>query len=164
MTADFEDNIPAPLRSITTRPLFVMRLSVRPLQILGDTPAAFRRIGVVPGGTFTGSRLSGEILEGGSDWQSVRSDGSTSLDVRLVLKTHDGALIGMSYRGLRHGPADVIAQLEKGEAVDPAAYYFRIAPFFETSSSTYAWLNKITAIGTGHRLHEGPVYSVFEVL
>ena len=164
MTADFEDNLPSPLRRIATRPLLVMRLSVRPLQIVGDTPAAFRRIGVVPGGTFTGARLSGEILEGGSDWQSVRNDGSTALDVRLVLKTHDGALIGMTYRGLRHGPADVIARLEKGEPVDPAEYYFRITPLFETSSKTYGWLNRITAIGTGHRLPEGPVYSVFEVL
>ena len=164
MTEDFEDSLPSPLRNIATRPLFVMRLNVRPLQIVGDTPGVFRRIGMVPGGTFTGARLSGAILEGGSDWQSVRKDGSTSLDVRLVLKTHDGALIGMNYRGLRHGPADVIARLEKGEAVDPASYYFRIAPLFETASNTYAWLNNITAIGTGHRFPEGPVYSVFEVL
>ena len=104
------------------------------------------------------------MLEGGSDWQSVRSDGSTTLDVRLVLKTHDGALIGMTYGGVRHAPADVIARLEKGEAVDPESYYFRIAPTFETASRAYAWLNSITAIGTGHRTSGGPVYSVFEVL
>ncbi len=84
MTADFDDNLPAPLRAIATRPLFVMRLNVRPLQIVGDTPTTFRRIGVVPGGTFSGARLSGAILEGGADWQSVRTDGSTMLDVRLV--------------------------------------------------------------------------------
>jgi hypothetical protein len=164
MTDDFPDNIPSALRAIATRPLLVMRLSVLPLQIIGDTPGGFRRIGVVPGGTFTGARLSGEILEGGSDWQSVRTDGSTALDVRLVLKTHDDALIAMSYRGVRHGPADVIAKLEKREAVDPADYYFRIAPLFETASKTYAWLNNITAIGTGHRFPDGPTYSVFEVL
>ena len=96
MTANFAGDLPSPLRAITTRPLFTMRLNVLPLQILGDTSGVVRRVGVVSGGTFTGPRLSGEILEGGSDWQSVRHDGSTSLDVRLVLKTHDGALIGMS--------------------------------------------------------------------
>ena len=109
-------------------------------------------------------RLSGEVLEGGSDWQAARSDGSTTLDVRLVLKTNDGALISMTYRGVRHGPAEVMARLGKGEAVDPASYYFRIAPLFETASAPYAWLNKIAAIGTGHRFPGGPVYSVFEVL
>jgi Protein of unknown function (DUF3237) len=35
--------------------------------------------------------------------------------VRRVLKTSDDALIGMTYRGLRHGPADVMAQIEKGQ-------------------------------------------------
>jgi len=102
------DDLPEPLKSVRTRPLFVMRLDVLPLQIVGATPGPYRRIGVVPGGTFEGERLSGTVLDGGSDWQAVHSDGSVQLDVRLVLKTHDDALIGMTCRGVRHGPADVI--------------------------------------------------------
>jgi len=164
MSTDFPDGLPGHLQTIHTKPLFVMHLNVRPLQMIGETPGGFRRVGVVPGGRFSGARLAGEVLEGGSDWQSVRHDGSTALDVRLVLKTDDGALIGMNYRGVRQGPAEVIARLEKGEPVDPAAYYFRIAPLFETAAPHYAWLNKIVAVGTGHRLPEGPVYSVFELL
>jgi hypothetical protein len=70
----------------------------------------------------------------------------------------------MTYRGLRHGPPDVIASLEKGEAADPAAYYFRIAPLFETASAEHAWINNVVAVGIGHRQADGPVYSVFEVL
>jgi hypothetical protein len=70
----------------------------------------------------------------------------------------------MTYRGIRQGPPDVIARLEKGEPVDPASYYFRTAPLFETAASQYAWLNNVVAIGIGHRFPEGPVYSVFEVL
>ena len=123
-----------------------------------------RRVGVVPGGSFAGSRLSGEVLEGGSDWQSLRGDGSTALNVRLVLKTDDGALIGMRYEGMRHGPEEIIARLESGETVEAESYYFRIAPLFETGAKQHAWLNKVVAIGTGHRTGEGPVYSVFEVL
>jgi hypothetical protein len=65
---------------------------------------------------------------------------------------------------LRHGPADVIARIGRGEAVDPASYYFRINPMFETASETYAWLNGILAIGIGHRFDDGPIYNVFEVL
>jgi hypothetical protein len=141
-----------------------MRLQVRPLQIIGDTPGAFRRVGVVPGGSFAGERLSGEVLDGGADWQAVRTDGSTTLDVRLVLKTTDGALIGMTYRGIRHGAADILARIDRGETVEPNSYYFRIAPLFETASKNYAWLNTLVAIGTGHRKADGPIYSVFEVL
>jgi hypothetical protein len=164
MLASLTDNLPEILKTVRTRPLFVMRLDVRKLQIIGATPGSYRRVGVVPGGAFEGQRLSGEILEGGSDWQAVRADGATTLDVRLVLKTHDDALIGMTYRGLRHGPADVIARLERGEVVDPTSYYFRINPIFETASPHYDWINRVIAVGAGHRLADGPVYSVFEVL
>ena len=104
MATRLRDDLPDPLREIRTRPLFVTRRDVRPLQIVGGTPGIYRRIGVVPGGTFDGERLSGEVLEGGNDWQAVREDGSTTLDVRLVLKTTNGALIGMTHRGVRHGP------------------------------------------------------------
>ena len=113
MTAMF-DSLPDVLKAVRTKPLFVMRLSVRKLQIIGATPGGLRRVGVVPGGVFEGERLSGEVLEGGADWQSVRSDGGTTLDVRLVLKTRDDALIGMTYRGIRQGPPEAIARLEKG--------------------------------------------------
>jgi hypothetical protein len=159
----FED-LPTPLQSIQTRPLFVMRLDVKPIVIVGDTPGTFRRIGIVPSGTFAGERLSGKVLDGGSDWQSVRSDGSTTLDVRLILQTDDGVNITIAYRGIRHGAADVIQRLEKGEQVDPASYYFRINPIFEAPAGKYEFLNRVIAVGTGHRFKEGPVYSVFEVL
>jgi Protein of unknown function (DUF3237) len=157
-------NLPPTLQGVRTRPLFVARLDVRPILAVGATPGVQRRIGIVPGGEFVGERLSGVVLEGGSDWQGVRADGSTSLDVRLVLKTNDDALITMAYQGLRHGPADVIERLERGEAVDAASYYFRITPRFETSAPRYDFINRIVAVGVGHRQAGGPVYSVFEVL
>jgi hypothetical protein len=164
MSPSLFDSLPDVLQHVNVKPLFVMRLKVLPLQVIGATPGGFRRIGVVPGGVFEGERLSGEILEGASDWQSVRTDGGTTLDVRLVLKTADNALIGMTYRGVRQGPPDVIARLEKREAVDPNSYYFRMAAFFETAASQYEWLNNIVSVGVGHRFAEGPVYSMFELL
>jgi len=164
MPANLNDNLPEVLTSVRTRSLFLMRLDVRPLLIVGSTPGGYRRVGIVPGGSFEGERLSGTVLDGGSDWQTVRTDGATTLDVRLVLKTTDDALIGMTYRGIRHGPPDIVARIEKGEVVDPASYYFRINPMFETGSAEYDWLNRVVAIGLGHRRADGPIYSVFEVL
>ena len=104
------------------------------------------------------------MLPGGADWIIVRPDGSTTLDVRIVLETDDGAAIGMTYRGMRHGPATVMERLNRGENVDPAEYYFRTAVAFETAAAKYDWLNRIIAIGTGSRPPEGPVYDIFEVL
>jgi hypothetical protein len=70
----------------------------------------------------------------------------------------------MTYRGLRHGPPDIIARVERGEAVDPSLYYFRINPMFETAEPKYSWINRILAIGIGYRRADGPVYSIFELL
>jgi Protein of unknown function (DUF3237) len=144
-------------------PLFVMRPDVRKLLILGATPSPHRRIGVVPGGSFEGDRLSGEVLDGGSDWQTVRNDLTTKLDVRPVLKTIDDALICMTYQ-VRHGPPDVVKRIENGEVVDPTSYYFRTNPLFETAAPKYDWINRVVAVGIGHRQADGPIYSIFEVM
>jgi hypothetical protein len=55
-------------------------------------------------------------------------------------------------------------RLGGAELVDPSSYYFRISSKFETAGSKYDWLNRIVAIGIGHRPPEGSVYSLFEVL
>lgn len=144
--------------------LFTIALKVAPPQKLGRTPLAERLVAVVTSGHFEGERLRGTVEEGGTDWIQVRADGAFQLDVRLVLKTDDGALIGMTYRGIRHGPAEVLARLGRGEPVDPSEYYFRTAPFFETGDARYDWLNRIVAIATGERRADGPVYTVYEVL
>ena len=158
------DDLPEALQSLRTRPLFVLRLDVSALQPIGGPEGAPRRVGAVPSGVFEGERLSGIVLDGGSDWQTLRGDGATTLDVRLVLKTEDGALIGMTYTGIRHGPPEALARIARGEAVDPETYYFRISASFTTSDARYEWLNRVLAVGTGHRIATGPIYSLFEVL
>jgi Protein of unknown function (DUF3237) len=71
MTASLRNGLPEVLRDVRTRSLFVMRLDVHPLQIIGATPGAYRRVGVVPNGVFEGERLSGQVLDGGVDWQRL---------------------------------------------------------------------------------------------
>ena len=70
----------------------------------------------------------------------------------------------MTYQCLRAGTASILERLDRGEAVDPATYYFRLIAMFETSSPKYDWINRIVAIGIGDRLADGPVYNIFEVL
>ncbi len=125
-----------------------------------------RRVVTVAGGPFKGERLRGRILgEGGADWLLLRTDGSFQQDVRLTLESDDGAFILMSYRGVRHAPADVTARLARAEAVDRNEYYLRTAPFFETAAPSYAWLNQIVSVAMGERLPNGAVaYDLFEIL
>jgi hypothetical protein len=149
--------------AIDTELLFKIMLEVPPPLDLGETPYGRRRIARVVGGTFEGPRIKGRVLDGGGDWLLLRRDGVLQLDVRLALETDDKHHVYMTYRGYRHGPADVIDRLNKGEAVDPGLYYFRSTPYFETGSDKYAWLNGICCVATGSREASGPVYHVFQV-
>jgi hypothetical protein len=150
---------------IASRPLFTLSLELHPLQILGATPHGQRRIVPVSGGSFTGDRLRGSVLpHAGSDWLLERADGSFQQDVRLTLAADDGALIGMTYRGVRHSAPEVAARLARGETVEPTEYYLRTAPFYETAAPAYAWLNKIVSIGVGRRTAGGAIYEIYEVL
>ena len=131
---------------------------------LGPTPYGHRRIARIAGGTFEGPAIGGAVHGGGGDWLLLRSDGVLQLDVRVTLETDDGALIYMSYRGLRHGSPEAMERMNRGEPVDPAEVYFRTSPVFETSDGRYAWMNRAIFVGSGRRLPEGPVYDVHRVL
>ena len=116
-----------------------------PLSV-GMTPRGERRIIPITGGRFEGEKLAGDVLPGGADWQLVRSDGTAVLEARYTLRTQDGALVYVRNRGVRSGPPGVLARLAGGEAVDPASYYFRTRPEFETGAPQYAWLNDLLAV------------------
>ena len=95
MATSLNDNLPEVLKRLRTRPLFVMRLDVRKLLIVGATP----------------------------------------------------------------DPSDVVERIEKGEVVNPTSYYLRTNPLFETAAAKYDWLNRVVAVGIGHRRADGPIYS-----
>jgi hypothetical protein len=136
---------------IKTEFLCKVEVTLEPVRDLGDTPLGRRRIIGITGGSFSGPRLSGKVLPGGADWQLIRADGVAFLDARYTLETADGALIYVSNKGYRHGPKDVVDRLARGEDVDPALYYMRTTPWFETSAPAYAWLNRTVCVGTGAR-------------
>lgn len=118
----------------------------------GLTPMGTRRVINILGGTVSGERVNGRILPGGADWQVIRSDAIADISARYTIETASGALVLVNSDGVRHGPPDVIARLARGEAVDPALYYFRTAMRFEAPvDSDVAWLNGIIGVATGRR-------------
>jgi hypothetical protein len=150
---------------MNTRFLMTLRVSIAPPQSIGAVPHGTRRTVPITGGEFEGPRLRGSVVPGGSaDWLLLRADGVLELDLRATLRTDDGALISMKSFGLRHGPPEVVAALARGETVDPAAYYFRTTPRFETAHPTYAFLNRLITVASGDRRAEGPIYTVHELL
>jgi hypothetical protein len=150
---------------MNTRLLMTLRVVVATPQNIGAVPHGTRRTVPISGGDFEGPRLRGAVLSNGSaDWLLLRADGVLEMDLRVTLRTDEGALISMRSFGFRHGPPEVMAAIGRGETVDPASYYFRSTPRFETSHPAYTFLNRLVAVATGDRRAEGPIYTIHEVL
>jgi hypothetical protein len=131
---------------------------------LGDTSWGRRRIVPASAGTFAGSELNGKLLPGASaDWQIVLPDGTTLGDIRHTLQTDDGALLYVQSRGVRHGSAEVISRLGRGEDVAPSEYTFRTWTQIETASARLDWLNKGVFISVGARRPDGVIYETYLV-
>src|SRR5437899_5610043 len=89
------------------------------------------------------ARADGTLLPGASaDWQILRPDGTALGDIRYTLQTDRGELLSVRSRSVRHGPADVLARLARGEDVDPHEYTFRASTRIETAALGLDWLNK----------------------
>lgn len=129
---------------IQSRPLLTLRLTTSATQDLGNTPLGRRLIFPITGGEFDGEGLRGKVLAGGVDWALRRPDGALELDLRATLETDDGALIQLTFTGLR----------------DDAQRYFRTLPRFETAAPQYLFLNRLLAVGTGLIQPEGPVHVI----
>jgi hypothetical protein len=131
---------------------------------LGDLARGRRRIVPLTSGTFAGPELNGTLLPGSSaDWQVVLPDGTALGDIRYTLQTDDGDLLYAQARGVRHGSADVLARLARGEDVDPSQYIFRTSTQIETAAPALEWLNKGVFISVGARQPDRVIYETYLV-
>ena len=135
---------------------------------LGKSPFRNRRVSYIAGGTLAGERLNGEVMPGGGDWSELGAgaDGAalTLVDVRSLWKTHDGAMIYVTYSGRLVIPQAVLSDFRdpaKVESLSEDDYYFRIQPSFETADERYGWLNALVAVGYGKRTANGVRYRIF---
>jgi hypothetical protein len=132
---------------IKSRPLMLLRFDTSATEDIGETPHGTLSVFPIVGGSFAGDRLRGTVL-GGGDWVTKNAEGFFELDARVTLATDDGALIHLTFSGIR----------------DDAHQYFRTLPRFETASPKYAFLNRLLAVGTGELRAEGPVHVIEEIL
>jgi hypothetical protein len=131
---------------------------------LGEVARGHRRIVPQTGGTFTGPELKGKLLPGASaDWQIVLPDGTAFGDIRYTLQTDGGDLLYVQSRGVRHGSAEVLARLGRGEHVDASEYTFRTSTQIETAAPELDWLNKGVFISVGGRQTDGVIYETYLV-
>jgi len=132
--------------------------------ILARTDRGHRRIVPLTDGTFTGPDITGRLLPGASaDWQIVQPDGTALADIRYTLQTDHGALLYVQARGVRHGSAEVLARLGRGEDVSASEYTFRTATQIETATPELDWVNKGVFISVGGRQPAGVIYETYLV-
>jgi Protein of unknown function (DUF3237) len=126
---------------------------------LGDVAQGHRRIVPLTGGAFTGPEINGKLLPGASaDWQIVLPDGTALGDIRYTLQTDRGDLLYVQSRGVRHGSAEILTRLARGEDVDASEYTFRTSTQIETGAADLDWLNKGVFISVGARQLRGVIY------
>jgi hypothetical protein len=140
-----------------------LRIEVTGSYMLGASPLGQRRLDRLEKGHFRGPKVQAEIVAG-MDLLLGGADGAMRPDVRLVLKLDDGETLLIVYRGVRHGPPEVMQRIAKGEPVAAHEYYLRTGIVFETASAKYGWLNRIVGVGVGRREPTAAVYDVFEIL
>ena len=142
------------VRSATEGPRFpafeylgTLRAEIGTRTVVENGPQGTRTIVQVVGGRFEGPRLKASVQTPAGDWITNRADGSYRLDVRLTLKTDDGAVILVTYNGI-------------GQTTNAGAA-LRIAPLFETGDSRYAWLTRLQAVGVGERAGTTVKYDIY---
>jgi hypothetical protein len=119
----------------------------------------------VVAGTVEGPRLNGEVVpNSGGDWPLIRADGVIAFDARYLIRADDGTIIQVFNRGYAHAPADIQARLERGDEVDPAENYFRLAPTFETGAGPHDWLTRTVFVGYGEKHANHSIFDFFAVV
>jgi hypothetical protein len=144
-------------------PLMLLTVAIGPPIPVGDGGTGNRVIANVSGGHFEGPRLRGEVLQSGADWVTLGPDGFGRVDVRIALRTDDGANVYVQYGGLLEYNEAVQRVFSHGGETGFGDAYFMTQLRFETGHPDYRWLNHRLAVAEG-RLHEGQVhYQVYEL-
>ncbi|KRF00965.1 hypothetical protein ASG88_11235 [Nocardioides sp. Soil777] len=120
----------------------------------GRTPLGQRVVVGVRDGRCEGERFNASQRgDSAADWLLIGPDGTAIPDVRMALRTDDGAFVYMEYQG--RGDASA--------GLDGATMYTAIT--FEIEDERYAWMNARLFVGKGSiDTSAGQVrYEVFEV-
>lgn len=119
---------------------------------VGDTPAGRRMIVGVREARWEGERFCASQRGGTSaDWLVLAPDGTAMPDVRMTLRTDDGAFVYVEYQGR--------GDWSKGPGSAPVY----CTPRFEVEDERYAWMNKVQFVAKGGITDGAVRYDVFEL-
>jgi hypothetical protein len=118
---------------------------------LPETPNGTRVIAECETFDVAGERLTAHLKgRAAADWLTLDGRAQGTLDVRVLLETHDGALVFVTYRG----------RIDLSGGPDAATSY--AAPLFDTGDERYLWLNRLQTVAKG-ALSDGGTTLVYEI-
>ena len=134
-------------------PLCTFELSVEPPLQFGKTPTGQRSMSDISDVKVTGRITGRKVGTSAADWLVLNGDIGI-VDVRLVLETDDGVLIGVRYGG-------------KLDVSDPANRASRVSVNFDTGDERYRWLARAFVVGKSRLERHGDnswtvYYDMFE--
>ena len=153
---------------------FARILAILALLMLAACASAPQQPAVVPGyegvqdGEFFIEPVPETYLTNGNRREEVAYAGDEKPGT-IVVDTHVRKLylVLEGGRAMRYpiavGREGIAAALARGEAVDPASYYMRTTPIFETGDARYSWLNDIVAVGSGIRQPDAVVLDFYQL-
>jgi Protein of unknown function (DUF3237) len=154
------DRLPGPLLTKILR----LEATLGEALEVGELAQGRRRIVPLTGGSFVGPELSGSLVPGASaDWQIILPDGTALGNIRYTLRTDRGDLLYVRSQGVRHGSAEILARLGRGEEVGASEYVFRTSTQIEAAAPDLDWLNKGVFISVAGRQRNGVTYEVYLV-
>lgn len=137
--------------SLELLPLCTMVIELADPLVLANTPAGTRVIVEVKDLRVEGERLRGTLKgSAAADWLTIGPDATGTIDVRLTMDTHDGALVFVQYQGRR----------DFSQGMDAPVY---TAPKFETGDDRYTWINRVQAVAKGTVEGTTLTYEVYEL-
>jgi hypothetical protein len=130
-------------------PVCAFSMSIAKRVSLGDTPDGPLTAGYLNEGRVSGPRISGVIDAGSIDFARMRPDGVLEPEVKLIIRTDDGALIRVSYVGVVDMGTEGYARMKRGERAG-TVFHPRTAIRMLSEAPAYGWVNRSQFIGIGY--------------
>jgi hypothetical protein len=153
-------------RMIELEPAMIYRLDVTGPMEAADGSAANprRQFWQMTRATLEGRNIRATTAMPGIDWFTPYPNGFGRPHVRLALRTDDGALLLLEYRGIVQATSAFTRAVESDTSTQWSDQYMRMALTFDTSAERYAWLMESLFIARGRLLGAKAIeYDVYRV-
>jgi hypothetical protein len=116
-------------------------------QPIGPTPQGYRVNFAVTEGRMVGPRIDAVVEPNGGDWMRIRPDGIGEVDIKITLRTRDGAIIFEQAGGVFDTGPDGFAQMAAGTLGGVRPLY--VTPTWTTAHPAWQWLNRRQGFAVG---------------